>query len=106
MVCPIKFQTGYKYWEDRVRKFYNKLPQTSPEYLCTLSYKGKRNYGVAAMHRELNIAIVLEDCKFGMAEGDVLKVENWVRGVNKPIVNSPQKMQTQKVKLKPLLDLL
>lgn len=50
---------------------------------------------------ELDILVILKDCKFGMAKSDILTIENWLEGVRKPI-GSPMK---SKSKLLPVLKL-
>jgi hypothetical protein len=43
--------------------------------------------------------VILEDCKFGMAECDICNIENWVKDLMKPIID---KRKTH-YKLLPLL---
>jgi hypothetical protein len=43
--------------------------------MCTFAYRGKINFGVISLNQALNLVIVLEDCKLGMAECDVKAIE-------------------------------
>lgn len=45
--------------------------------------------------------IILEDCKFSMAEIDLQRIEEWLLNAAKPIVNSDKKN-----KILPILDFL
>ena len=63
------------------------------------NWKAKKNYSVVCKNNKLNILIVLEDCKFGMAERDIFHVEEWVTTMLKPIVDN----RRTHTKLLPLL---
>lgn len=40
----IKYQVGFKYWEDRTIVIKKRGRQTGSEYFCYLVYKGAKNY--------------------------------------------------------------
>ncbi len=68
-------------------------------YEFIANWRGKRNFGVVCRNTQLNILIILEDCKFGMAECDIRNIESWVISLRKPIVD----MRKTHSKLLPLL---
>lgn len=48
--------------------------------------RGKSNFGVISYNKVTLNVIVLFDCKFCMAEVDVSRIEEWLKGMSKPIV--------------------
>lgn len=59
--------------------FRNRRLDLGPQYEFVANWKSKKNYCVISRNRDLNILIVLEDCKFGMADSDIFHIELWVK---------------------------
>ena len=47
----------------------------------------KKNFSVLCRNLSLGALIVVGDSKFGMCESDIEKVEIWMEGIKKPIVD-------------------
>lgn len=69
------------------------------DYSFIGNWKCKKNYGVVSRNEHLNILIVLQDCKYGMAECDIINIESWVRELMRPIVD----MRKTHARLLPIL---
>ena len=56
-----------------------------------MSFRGLSNFGVVSYNKSAQYVIVLNDCKFGMAEVDLDRIEAWLINASKPIVQKEQK---------------
>lgn len=69
-----------------------------------VSCRGKNNFGVISYNKGTSMVLVLHDCKFGMAEVDINRIEEWFRNTSKPDVKIEGKEKQSR--LLPLLKLL
>jgi hypothetical protein len=98
VVSPIRFQVGFKFYEDRTKRFPSE--RVHPANHVVLSCRGKVNFGVVSLNKTTSLVLALHDCKFSMAEVDINRIEEWFRSTSRP---SEAK---QKSRLLPLLKLL
>lgn len=96
VASAIRYQVGFKFYEDRVKRFPSE--RTHPVNHVVLSCRGKSNFGVVSMNKTNRIVLALQDCKFSMAEVDILRIEEWFRNTSQG--------RTKQSKLLPLLKLL
>lgn len=99
----IRFQVGYKFYEDRSKKYISERAHL-PNHVV-LSCRGLHNFGVVSYNKLTANVLVLYDCKFSMADVDINRIEDWLRAVAKP---SPEKAieKGEKSRILPLLKLL
>jgi hypothetical protein len=79
--------------------FKNKRIDMGSAYSFIGRWKGKSNYSVVSRNEALNILIILQDCKFGMAECDITNIEAWVKELMNPIID----MRKTHARLLPIL---
>ena len=66
MTAYIKYQMGFKYWENRKQKLKNTRIDLGSEYWATFNWQNKVNYSGVSRNLELQTLIILGDCKYGM----------------------------------------
>jgi hypothetical protein len=83
----IRFQVGYKFYEDRNKKYISERAHL-PNHVV-LSCRGLHNFGVVSYNKLTANVLVLYDCKFSMADVDINRIEDWLRAVAKPTLEKP-----------------
>lgn len=83
VVTAIRYQVGFKFYEDRTKRILSE--RAHPSNHVVVSCRGRNNFGVVSYNKLTSHVIALHDCKFSMAEVDIGRVEEWLRGVGKPL---------------------
>lgn len=102
LISAIRFQVGYKFYEDRSKKYCSDRAHL-PNHVV-LSCRGIHNFGVVSYNKLTANVLVLYDCKFSMADVDILRIEEWLRAVGRPLAERVEK--GEKSRILPLLKLL
>lgn len=71
--APIRYQVGNNYYEDRIMKFVNMRPNYKGKRIV-LNYRCKNNFGIASYHKNTKMIVILNDCKYNMADTDISKI--------------------------------
>jgi hypothetical protein len=100
VVSGIRFQVGFKFYEERSKRFPSE--RVHPAGHVVVSCRGRNNYGVLSLNKASALVIALHDCKFRMAEVDITRIEDWFRSTNR-LEPKPEPKQSR---LLPLLKLL
>lgn len=100
VVSAIRFQVGFKFYEERTKRFPSE--RSHPSGHVVVSCRGRNNYGVVSLNKANALVIVLHDCKFSMADVDINRIEDWFRSTNR-LDPKPEPKQSR---LLPLLKLL
>ena len=100
MQSQIKYQMGYKFYEERKIRFATEVPRIADHLV--LKYRGRNNFGVGSFNEAARCVVVWHDCKFKMEQMDIRKVEELLAFLAKPIVEK----KASNVRLLPLLKLI
>lgn len=72
VVSAIRFQVGFKFYEDRTKRFLSERVHSANRIV--LSCRGKYNFGVVSYNKLTSLVLVLHDCKFSMADVDISRI--------------------------------
>ena len=73
LICSIKFQLGYKFFEERKIKFAASWPLQEDHLI--LKYKGRPNFDILCYNKLTSNVIAMNDCKYSMEDIDLRRVE-------------------------------
>ena len=72
LICTIKYQLGYKFFEERKLKFTNSWPMQEDHLI--IKYKGRPNFDVISYNKSTSNVVVMNDCKHSMEDIDLRRI--------------------------------